>query len=324
MSLGSLGFSTFGGFKAPVSRFESATPVSKEQESHHAAHDHRTQQAFRESSLVSALMTAFQALGVASASSNEVVPSTDTVMDAASETGAPAVSGEPSVSDVPTTRTGPSVGGDTADVGAEPMAATVAGSTTSVGSPVAGDTLENAVNVFAHALYSVVSSRGQEQHEHHGGGHHMRGSGYNGLTQRLERLAQSLGTSGASTAGENAGSTASSAGTSTATATTDTSSTVTPDSASTPTATATNHHRGLDRLLAAFTQVMSLLQPTSTTQSASPEDTSTSATPSATSTTGDSMTAKLQLFLHTLSQALQPSRAGGSPFVKGSQLNLMV
>lgn len=327
MSMASLSLSTSSAFQAPVSRLESATTTaSKRQPSHHAEHDRSAHQTFRESTLVSAMMTAFQALGLAPAPSTAAVPPAGTAATAApvsdSPTG-PAVS-EATAAPVAST-TSVVLATETEGVDDAPPPTTATPSAAAAGTTGAADTLEKAVNAFAHALYSVMSRGGQESgHEHHGDGHRLHGGGYNGFAQRLEQLAQSLGSSGTPAATATATPAASVSATSDPVTSTATVAPTTSDHAATSAATAapvTTHSRGLNRLLAAFTRVMSLLQPTSATQSASPDAASTSAT-SAAVPTGDSMTAKLQLFLHTLSQALQSSRADAFPSALGSRVNL--
>ena len=332
MSMASLSLSTLSAFRAPVSRFESATTVSTRQPSHHSEDDRSGHQTFRESTLVSALMTAFQALGVAPADSPAAVPSAGTVAVAAPATGSPAVSGGPAASNTTTVpvASAASVVSATETQGGDHAAhpTTVTASTAATGTTGPADTLDKAVNAFAHALFGVMNRRAQESsHEHHGDGHRGHGGGYNGFAQRLEQLAQSLGSTGtpaATTATTTTPSTSVSAtsapGTGTTTVATTTSA---PAATSAETASpVTTHSRGLNRLLAAFTQVMSLLQPPSATQAESPGAASTSATSSAAVPTADSMTAKLQLFLHTLSQALQSSRADAFPSALGSRVNL--
>jgi hypothetical protein len=323
MSMASLSLSTLSAFQAPVSRFESATTASSRQPSHPAEHDRSANQTFRESTLVSALMTAFQALGVA--------PAARTVAVAASATDSSAASVKPAASDT----TAPPVASaanvvlavtETGGVDDAARSTTATASTAATGTTGAADTLEKAVNAFAHALYSVMSRGGQESgHERHGDAHRVHGGGYNGFAQRLEQLAQSLGSIGTPAATTAATPSASVSATSDPVTSTATVPTTTSDNAATSVETAaplTTHSRGLNRLLAAFTRVMSLLQPPSATQAASPDAASTSATSSAAVPTADSMTAKLQLFLHTLSQARQSSRADALPSALGSRVNL--
>lgn len=330
MSMTSLSLSTFSAFQAPVSRFDAAATVTARQASHHPEHDRSEHQTFRESNLVSAMMKAFQALGVAPADSTAAVPSAGTVAAAAAATGSPAVSGGPVASNTTTVPVASAASVvstiETQGVDSAVQPTTVTASTAATGTTGTADTLEKAVNAFAHALYSVMSRRGQESgHEHHGEGHRVHGGGYNGFAQRLEQLAQSLGSSGTPAATAAATPSASASATSDPVTGTTTITTTTSGNAATSAQTVapvTTHSRGLNRLLAAFTQVMSLLQPPSATQAASPDAASTSATSSAAVPTADSMTAKLQLFLHTLSQALQSSHADAFPSASGSRVNL--
>jgi hypothetical protein len=163
MSMASLSLSTLSAFQAPVSRFDAATTVSARQPSHHAEHDRSAHQTFRESTLVSALMTAFQALGVAPADSTAAVPAAGTVAVAAPATDSPAVSGGPAVSNTPITPVASAVSvvsaTETEGVDGAVRPTTVSASTAAAGTTGAADTLEKAVNAFAHALYSVMSRR---------------------------------------------------------------------------------------------------------------------------------------------------------------------
>lgn len=325
MSLTSLSLSTSSALQVTVSKFESVTTVTNRQPSHHAEHDRSAHQTFRESNLVSAMMTAFQALGVAPAGSTAAVAAAAPATDSSAASGGSAAS---QTTSTPVASAASGVSATTTQgVDAEVQPTTATTSTAAAGPTGAADTLEKAVNAFAHALFSVMSRGGPERgYEHHGEGHRVHGGGYNGFAQRLEQLAQSLGSTGtpaatATAATPSASVSASSApGTSTTTVTTTTS-----DHAATPALSAapiTTHSRGLNRLLATFTQVMSLLQPPPATQAASPDVASTSATSSAVAPIADSMMAKLQLFLHTLAQALQSSHADASPSALGSRVNL--
>jgi hypothetical protein len=177
------------------------------------------------------------------------------------------------------------------------------------------DTLEKAVNEFAHALFSMLHRQGRSGHaegehdgEHSRGHEGRRSGGYNGLVQRLEQLAQSLGASPAPTSATSAVS-----GTPTTTPVTQTTAT-TATTATTNTVPSTDiaapaPSRGVTRLLAAFSKVLSLLQPPATA-------TTTPTTP-ATSTAD-----KLKLFLTTLAQSLHSGAAAAPPSALGARLNV--
>jgi hypothetical protein len=226
---------------------------------------------FRESTLVGAIMAAFQALGLGGTTST---PTTGATTPPTSGTASPSASD--AVTGTASTATG-------------------------TGTVPAPDTLEKAVNEFAHTLSAALhrpNRSAQADGEHEGAqGHTHEGrgkAGYSGLAQRLEQLAQSLGV-------------APSAANTTAAATPATADTA--PVASVPSA-------DTSRLLAAFAKVIRFLQPASTTADPSTE------TSTGTGASGSSIAEKLKLFLTTLAHSL---RAGGpvtplSPV--GSRVNL--
>jgi hypothetical protein len=286
-----------------------------------ADHDDDHRPRFRENTLVNAMMAAFQALGIGPAAAS---PAAATATPAASATTAAtaATSSPASTSTVP-------MATSTATATTTPAADATPGTTatTSTDAAPAADTLEKAVNEFAHALYSMLHRQGRSEHSEsdHGGEHGhshegRRNGGYNSFVQRLERLAQSLGTAPAAASDASAAS-----GTATTTpvaqtmespATTATTSAVpsTDMASATPT-------RGVTRLLAAFSKVLSLLQPPSATPVATttaPADAATTATTGTATSTAD----KLKLFLTTLAQSLHSGAAATPPSPVGSRVNL--
>ena len=257
-------------------------------------HDDDDQPRFRENTLVNAMMAAFRALGIGQTAVSPTNSATTTPATTTSaQTNTPAA---------------------TATLAATPAANTVATTTDAV-PPT--DTLEKAVNEFAHALFGMLHRQGRNErsegdhggeHSHSHGGHHSRG--YDGFVQRLENLAQSLGVApAASASGTPAVSGTPPAIPATQSATVP--ATVTSPSASVPATDATSPtpNRGVTRLLAAFTKVMSFLQP--------------QGTPATADTTGG-MAEKLKLFLMTLAQSLHSGAGATSSSSVGSQVNVTV
>ena len=236
---------------------------------------------FRENTLVRAMMAAFQALGIGQTATTTTTGSTT-----------PAASG---ASTTPPT-------GTTGTTGTSGTTGTAGTAATSAPAP---DTLEKAVNDFAHALYAMFRQQGGGEHSdgEHDGGEHARNheghghGGYNGLVQRLEKLAQSLGGTTPASGGTTpaaSGTTASSSTDSTGVAPANSSSTTTPSTDPVP----PSPNPRLDRLLTAFTNVLNFLQPATTAAAATP------AAPADTLITATGVTDKLKLFLTTLAKSL--------------------
>lgn len=292
----SVNFTVFNASVPPASSADRpARPVEQED-------DDRPR--FRENTLVNAMMAAFQALGIGQA--------------AATTTGssAPAASGTSSVAANDSTA-------NTSGTASTASTASTSG-TASTATTAAPDTLEKAVNEFAHALSVMLHRHGRGEHEEgqhdgeHGHGHEGRGNGgYNGFAQRLEQLAQSLGgtaTVSPASAPAASGATASSPSDQTATVPASTTSTTAPSTQ--PVSTLPN--RSLTRLLAAFTNVLNFLQPPTTAATTAPATTPATGSSAATAA---SVTDKLRLFLTTLAQSLNTG-AQLSPI--GSRVNLSV
>jgi hypothetical protein len=284
------------------------------------ARDDDDRASFRKNTLVSAMMAAFQALGIGQAAAS---PSTTPASPAA--TSSTATTGIAAATTTTTTAPTPPA----AAAGANTTATTA--TTPTQGAPAA-DTLEKAVNEFAHALFSMLHRQGrsgQAEGEHDGA--HSRGNedrssgGYNGLVQRLEQLAQSLGALPAS-----ANATSAASGTPTTTPVTQTTAT-TATTATTHTVPSTDTaapapSRVVTRLLAAFSKVLSLLQPPATaTGTPTTPATGTTSTTSATSAAAGTATStadKLKLFLTTLAQSLHSGAAAAPPSALGARLNV--
>ncbi len=276
----SINFSVFNVSVPPTTGDDRSSPP--------VAHHDDEKPRFRESALVSAMMAAFQALGIGQTASSTATGST-TSQATSTSTG---ISGTASATETT---------GATSTTG------------TATNATPAPDTLDKAVNEFAHALYGLLRRQGRGEHadgqhdgEHtHGNEGHGRG-GYNGLVQRLEKLAQSLG--GANSASPGSTPTASDTATG-ATAPSNTASSTDPVPAS--------PNPRLDRLLTAFTNVLNFLQPASTTTAATP----TSGAPAGTPVTTASVADKLKLFLTTLAQSLN---TGEKLSPVGSRVNYLV
>jgi hypothetical protein len=136
----------------------------------------------------------------------------------------------------------------------------------------------------------------------------------------LQNLAQSLGTTPADTPAP-----AAAAGTISSTTPADT--TGTPPAAATSTPAVSDSpapSRGMSRLLAAFSKVMTFLQPQAASPSATPTTTPTTTTPTTATTTASAPSAadQLKLFLTTLAQSFQSRGAATPPSPVGSQLNV--
>jgi hypothetical protein len=252
------------------------------------------------------MMAAFKALGIGQAA---VIPTTTPASTAVTST---------------TTKASSAVVTTSSTTTPTPPAATTV--TTPTDAAPAADTLEKAVNEFAHALFSMLHRQGRSGHadgEHdgeHGHSHEDRRSGgYSSFVQRLEQLAQSLGAAPAVAAGA---STVASATTTTPSVTQTTVTPGTPATTSTVPSTDTATpapSRGVTRLLAAFSKVLSLLQPPVTsTGSTTPADTTTASTAGISTSTAD----KLKLFLTTLAQSLHSGAATTAPSAVGSRLDV--
>jgi hypothetical protein len=177
------------------------------------------------------------------------------------------------------------------------------------------------VREFAHALFNALhdSARSQSGHRQgqgqgqesvsssaHASEHGSRRSnGYDSFVQRLEALAQSLGTA-APTQVAGAAPGASTAATAVALTTPPVSGTSPAPVTSVVSAPATA--QSPSRLLSAFSKLFDLLQPKS------------SGTPA--SSPAGTMADQLKLFLHTLAQALQDAPASAAPSSTGSLLNV--
>jgi hypothetical protein len=252
------------------------------------------------------MMAAFQALGVGPAPANPATGST------------PAATG--STPGVPA---------------AESATGTGATQTSTAAAP---DTLEKAVNEFAHALSALLQRQGRAGHSdgEHGEGHRsdaqVRGtSGYNGLAQRLEKLAQSLG--GATPAQPS--STPATLAAASAEATSVPNAPVSSAPASTTPAAVTAPSaalpqvlhvpgRQVTRLLAAFTHVLNFLQTGTPTPTATPAPSATSTPPASKVDSVTSVTEKLRLFLTTVAQSLQSGAQGTTLSLIGSRVNISV
>lgn len=267
----------------------------------------------RENTLVTAMMAAFQALGVGQ-------PATSS----ATGTTPPAVPTSAAAPAVTSTTTTTSAAATPSTPAANTTPSTTA--TTATEAAPSADTLEKAVNEFAHALFSMLHRQergghsdgdrgGEHAHRHEG----RRSGGYNGFVQRLEQLAQSLGTAPAAAAGA---STAVPDTTPPVTQTTETP--ATPATTSTVPSTDTvapAPSRGVTRLLAAFSKVLNLLQPPVTsTGTPTPADTTTTPSTGTATSTAD----KLKLFLTTLAQALHSGAATAPPSAVGSRVDVTV
>lgn len=286
----SINFSVFNASVQPTSTTE--RPVRPVEH-----HDDDDRPRMRETTLVSAMMTAFRALGIGQAAPTAT---------ATTGTSTPAASGASTV---------PASGSTAGTTG------TAGTTSTATATAPASDTLEKAVNEFAHALSVMLRRQGRGEHsegEHDGErthgyeGHGQRG--YNGLVQRLEQLAQSLG---AATPAVSA-STPAASGAAASTSTDPTNAvpvTTTGTPATNANSASTVPGRHLNWLLSAFSHVLSFLQPAASTAD------STTASTDATANTAASATDKLKLFLTTLAQTLN---AGAQISPKGSRINFSV
>jgi len=294
-SIGSVSVSFFQAtFSLPAASLTS--PVHSAQKTAEHEHEHADRSRFKANSLVSAMMSAFQALGLgqSGAVADGSSTSSETAGAAATAGGTASVAsaGDSGVADaIPAAR---------ASDGTQLVAAT--------------DTLEQAVTEFAYALFGAMQGRGHEGHRqwrreqgHHDEGDWHSSRGYNGFVQRLDRLVQSLGAATPAVTGnvDLPGSSASSVDPSTAA-----SADVVPSASTTASQTSAAHSsRPTARLLAAFTKVMNLLQP---------QDSAVA------NETTPSMADKLKLFLGTLSQGLR-GQTSVSPYSSvGSQLDVTV
>jgi hypothetical protein len=272
---------------------------------------------FRENTLVSAMMAAFQALGIGQTAATTVAgPATPAASPASTVPATDSAGGASGARGNTDTKGTTGNRGNTGNTG---TTGTTGAAPTSTPAP---DTLEKAVNEFAHALSAML--RGQGEGEHSGGeseGEHVRGheghghGGYDGLVQRLEQLAQSLGGATPASSGTPAatGTTPSSSIDSTSVAPVSTSSTTAPSAD--PLAPSPNPR--LERLLTAFTNVLNFLKPPTTTAATSPAP----AAPAETLVPASSATDKLKLFLTTLAQSLN---TGDQLSPVGSRVNYTV
>jgi hypothetical protein len=180
------------------------------------------------------------------------------------------------------------------------------------------------VNEFAHALYAMLRRQGRSEHsegEHgraHGHRHEDRhGRSYSSFVQRLEQLAQSLTTappaaSGAAPAAPNA---SASVPAQTATLLAPSTTPAVPVAGAEPVSPTPS--RGVTRLLAAFSKVLGLLQPT-------PAPSSLPSSTSAPATSAASTADKLKLFLTTMANSMNADASGTSPSSVGSRVNVTV
>ena len=280
--------------------------------------------------LVNAMMAAFRALGVGQAAPS----STPSAAPATSATSSSSALASPATTEpAPAT---PVAGATTPPVSTTPSST----ATAATDSQAASASLEKAVSEFAHVLFNVLHRQGRSEHgESDHGGEHVkkhegrRSAGYDGLAQRLEKLAQSLGASSVAIA-----STPASTGTPTtapAGGTAAPSPPVVETTASAATVAATQSpspapSRGLSRLLESFGKVLGLLQvsPASGTPSTAATGASAATTPASTPSSGTSAAVapsaaeQLKLFLTTLAQALHANSAGPEPSAMGSRLNV--
>jgi hypothetical protein len=276
ISFVSIGVSTYQApvaGSAPVSgAAPSPPPQAWEHEHHHSS---------RENTFVSAMMAALQGLGL----------------------GQPAAAATPPPVDVPDATT--PVATTPVPVTADPMAD--------------ADTIDKAVKAFAHALFGALHQIGRGEHvrrgegddhgEHSGGTSARSARGYDGLVQRLEQLASSLGASPA----------AASAPAPLAPAATPVAAATPVEASEQPTAGAAVDggasvlNRKTNRLLAAFGNLMAVLKPASSTAPEAPTVPASASTP---------MADKLRLFLQTLAQSMHTASAAPPVSASGSLLDV--
>ena len=289
-------------------------------------HDDDDRPKMRENTLVSAMMAAFRALGIGQAPAG--VPTSPAA-------GVPTAANPPATKPVTPPLTAPStavaastaaVAPPTAATAADTSAAATAATSATSSTPASPDTLEKAVNEFAHALFSLLRRQGRNEHSdgEHDGGHGHRnedrhGRGYSSFVQRLEQLAQSLTTPPPAASGAASATVASAAAASlpaqTAAAPATSTTPALPASGSEPVSPAPS--RGVTRLLAAFSKVMGFLQPV-------PAATATPSVPTTPATTAASTADKLKLFLTTLAQSLSAGTGATQPSPVGSRINVTV
>lgn len=288
-------------------------------------HDDDDRPKMRENTLVSAMMAAFRALGIGQAPAGAPTSPTAGVPTAATPPATKAVTPPltaPSTAAAADTAAAKPTSATAADTSAAATAATSATSAT----PASPDTLEKAVNEFAHALFSMLRRQGRTEHSdgEHDGGHGHRhedrhGRGYSSFVQRLEQLAQSLTTPSPAAAGAASATVASAAAASlpaqTAAAPATSTTPALPASGSEPVSPAPS--RGVTRLLAAFSKVMGFLQPV-------PAATATPSVPTTPATTAASTADKLKLFLTTLAQSLSAGTGATQSSPVGSRINVTV
>ena len=277
ISFVSIGVSTY---QAPVSGsapVSGAAPALQLQEVEHE-HHHSS----RENTLVSAMMAALQALGL----------------------GQPAAAATSPAADVPNATT--------------PVATTRAPVT--VDPVVDADTLDKAVKAFAHALFGALHQVGHGEHARRGEGDdhgdHSDGPsarsvrGYDGLVQRLEQLASSLG---ANPAVASAPAPPAPAVTPVPVAATPVATSEPPTPGAAVDVNVSVLNRGTSRLLTTFSRLIGLLQPASSTAPEAPTAPASASTP---------MADKLRLFLHTLAQSMHTASATPPVSATGSLLDV--
>jgi hypothetical protein len=242
-----------------------ALPVTPDSETQAVRPDVEHLRGGRENTLVRAMMTALQSLGIG---------------PAATETSSPATATDPVATVTPVT---------VADTATTPK------------------DIEKAVHEFAHEMFQALrEGRGLEHthgnHDHRDNGEHNgenrgelahRGAmGYGNLAQRMEQLAQTLGAPA-------------------------------PDAAAAPDASPAPASGG-GGLLAAFSKLMTVLQPGSAGAPVAPAPPASTTDPLVVPPDGvpGDMLGKLKLFLQALAQTLHPAAASELPAATGSLLNV--
>ncbi len=288
MSIGAVASASAGVYQAPAYAPMTAAAAAPTNAAHGTDNDRDDAPRAGQNSLVSAMMAALQALGVGQGAVN------------APTATATAPAAPPAVAPV----TAPATGA--ANAVTPPATPDVTAS---------ADAIKQAVQDFAHALFDALHHAGRGDHAHHldenshgGERQNSRVHGYDGFSQRLQKLALSLGAAAAVPADASAG-------------------------ASGPAPAAPG--RAATRLLDAFTKLMGLLQPpTSVAPLVAPATTATTATPAAPAAPVDavvvapaassgatSVADKLKQFLLAMAQALRPSSSHPPPNAVGSLVN---
>lgn len=314
----------------PVAAAPATSATSTSQVAPVRRHDHGDDDRprVRETTLVSAMMSAFRALGIGQPSAAVTTPPVTTGVPAAATTPAAV---KPVTLPATASVNSPAVVIPTA-LSTSTSSGSVATNTSGVANataltPATAEKLEKAVNEFAHALFALLHRQGRNERsegehgrrrEHHHEGH--RGGGYGSFVQRLEQLAQSL------SAAPPAGTGAAPAPASTTPAVAPVQAASVPAAAATPIAATSGAElvspapsRSVARLLAAFSKVMDLLQPAATTATV-PASPVTTAAPAPAASSAD----KLKLFLTTLAQTLRAADSQSSPSPVGSRVNVTV